>query len=41
MDKRFAYIVLGSLVIFYLVGRKTHPELLQEWQAKAVAVWNG
>lgn len=41
MDKRVAYIALGLLVILYLVGRKTHPELLQELQGKAVAVWNG
>ena len=41
MDKRFFYIVLGLLVISYLVGKKTHPELLQDAQAKILAMWNG
>ena len=41
MDKRFAYIVLGLLVISYLVCRKDHPEVLQQVQAKAVAVVTG
>ena len=41
MDKRFAYIVLGLLVILYLVCRKDHPEVLQQMQAKAVAVVTG
>ena len=41
MDKRFFYITFGLLVILYLVGKKTHPELLQEAQARVVAMWNG
>ncbi len=41
MDKRFAYIVLGLLVILYLVGRKANPEILQDLQTKAVALAHG
>ncbi len=39
MDKRLAYIIVGVLVICYLIGQKTHPELMQELPAKAAAMW--
>lgn len=41
MDKRLVYIVLGSLVILYLVGRKAFPDTLQSLQVKAVSVAHG
>ena len=41
MDKRLVYIVLGTLVSLYLVGRKAFPETLHGLQVKAVAVAHG
>lgn len=41
MDKRFAYIVLGLLLISYLVCRKVYPELPKLVQAKVVSVFTG
>ena len=40
MDKRLLYIVVGLLVIGYVLGQKTHPELMLEMRSKAVAMWN-
>ena len=39
LDKRFAYIVVGLLLISYLVSRKAYPELPQLLRAKAVAIY--
>ena len=40
MDKRLLYIIVGLLVIGYVMGQKTQPELMQEMRSKAVAMWN-
>lgn len=41
VDKRFAFIFIGLLLISYLVCRKAYPELPQLLRAKAVAVFSG
>ena len=39
MDKRFIYIVVGTLAILYVLGVRMYPETMQKMQTRAEAMW--